>query len=248
MRIKNFERPTIPQGHIITGATVTANYNVELHKNVEAQRKNGHTKHILKASHIPESQIDLSVLAAAAETYHISPNQEDYILVSLPIVTVGVPNRNLQAFPEEEVFYFDPTQGKLVYQTFVGKGLYIDHDNQDPTKSLGLIVDASMNHIPKYDLWKINIMTLWDRTKDEKIVADILNKQRTGYSMGATVAAFSCSICGWSDCVSNPCPHEKGKIYNNKLAYHLCCGTTYFETSTVGEPADPTAVSEDVYK
>lgn len=71
--------------------------------------------------------LDYSWLRGAAETYHLSPNIEDYILTEVPAVTVGIPNRNLHAFPYEEVTYFDPKFGRFVYQTFIGKCTFVDH-------------------------------------------------------------------------------------------------------------------------
>lgn len=64
------------------------------------------------------SDIDVGWLPAAAETYAVSSDPRDYVLVDIPIVTVDVPNRNLQAFPYEEVSYFDPLYGRMVYQSF----------------------------------------------------------------------------------------------------------------------------------
>lgn len=180
-----------PEGHIVTGSVVTAGVTAELYKNYEVFQKNG--RKMAKANlGGPPIDIDLSILPAAAEAYNISPNLEDYIMVAnLPIVTVGIANRNMQAFPLEEVTYFDPHQGRIVYQTFINKPTHIDHCNQDPRQAKGIIPDASLIYVPKYDIWKINLITLWDRTKDYKLVDDIIKKKRTGYSMGAMVNYFA---------------------------------------------------------
>ena len=73
------------------------------------------------------NNIDYSWLQGASETYQISSDIKDYILTEVPIVTVGIPNRNLHCFPFDEVTYFDPRFGNFVYKTFVGKGTYADH-------------------------------------------------------------------------------------------------------------------------
>lgn len=242
---------------VVTGRTVTADWKAETHKNIETLRDGKEKKSFLTvANH--KQELNLDFLAAASESYHISPNPEDYIIVSLPIVTVDIPNRNLQAFPLQEAGYFDPKHGRMVYETFKHKPTHKDHVNQDPTKALGAHVDSSLHYIPDYDVWKISVLTIWDRTKDVQMVKDIISGKRTGYSMGAFVDAFQCSICGALDVNVNPCEHfdpSKGSIPHGgsiwgdsrRLAYMNCLGVTYFETSTVASPADSSAHSSDVF-
>lgn len=213
------------------------------------------------------SNIDISWLPAAAETYKISADPDDYVLVDVPIVTPDVPNRNMQEFPFEEVSYFDPMYGKQIYKTFIGKPAHIDHINQDPLKAKGVHFDSSMEYIPAYGLYKIRVLTGWDRTKDPYLVNQIISGKRPGFSMGALVQAFVCSICGATDTNVNPCRHmdqrlgvSKGMLWDTqrdcrvqanevhgmsaeavKLIYQRCVGCNYIEISNVGDPADPTA-------
>ena len=248
----NFDRPTRPAGHVIKGSVVQAKYEIETYKNLEVLKSGNKKKYLVNAANYPQMELDLDFLPAAAESYHISADPRDYILVPLPIVTVDVPNRNLQGFPLEEVTHFDPVYGQMVYQTFQHKPTHVDHVNDDPTQAKGVHVDVGMRTVAKYDTWKIHVCTIWDRTKDQKLVQDIIDRKRTGYSMGATVIAFHCSICGKIDNLdASSCQHMKniGGIYGEKrrLAYQVCTGVCYFETSSVADPADPTAWSEDVY-
>jgi hypothetical protein len=250
-----FKRDNTPDGNFkVHGSTVLPSYQYETYKKCNKQNKNGVWS--VQATNHPDLELDLSWLPAAAESYHLSSDLNDYILVSLPIVTVAFPNRNLQAFAMEEMGYFCPIYGCLVYQTFNRKCCHIDHANEDPTKAKGVIVDSSLQYLPKYNLWKINAITLWDRSKDNKLVQDIVTKKRTGYSMGATVNYFLCSICGKVDNMDkDSCEHmkNKGGLYpvrdseTPRLAFQHCSGTTFFEISSVTEPADPTALSEDVF-
>jgi hypothetical protein len=246
-------RQAIPEGHVVKGSIVRPQYQYEAHKNIEIVKSGNAKKAIIHATNYPKLELDLDFLPAAAESYHISSNPEDYIVVSLPIVTCSVPNRNLQCFPIEEVSHFDPLYGQMVYETFRKKPCNIDHVNEDPTKAKGVHVDASMQYVPKYDLWKINVLTIWDRSKDPKLVKDILSKKRKGYSMGATVSNFICSVCGKIDNMdAHSCEHMKnlGSVWgeNKRLAMQLCTGVCYFETSNLeNEPADPTAYSEDIF-
>lgn len=234
--------------HVVTGNVVEAAHQYEAYKNIEVLKSGKETKTFLTTANFSQ-EIDFSVLAAASESYHISPNPEDYVIVPLPIVTVDIPNRNKEAFSLEEVSYFDPRYGCFVYNTFNNKPTFKDHKNNDPTKALGMHLDSTLIYNPKFDIWKISVLTIWDRTKDTSRINDIISKKITGYSMGAFVDNFTCSICGANDVNIKPCEHKFGTPYGptNRLAFKSLFGTCYFETSSVGEPADDTAFSQDVF-
>ena len=249
----NWKRPDsidFRGNNVVTGNTIAPTWTQETHKNIEVLRSGKKQKTFLTTAGI-QQELNLDFLPAASESYHISPDPSDYVIVALPIVTVDVPNRNLQAFPLEEVAYFDPSHGRMVYQTFMHKPTHIDHVNEDPTKAKGVHIDASLQYVPQFDLWKIHVLTMWDRSKDAQLVEDILEKRRTGYSMGAFVNEFINSADG--SIGLNP-THPKGSVVKNsqtgepQLSFDLCCGVTFFETSSVEEPADHTALSTDVFK
>ena len=249
----NIQRQYIPDGHFVKGSIVKPQYQYETYKNIEILKSGNQKKAIIQAMNYPKIELDLDFLPAAGESYNISSKPEDYVIVALPIVTCDVPNRNLQCFPTEEVTHFDPLYGMMVYETFKKKPCHIDHVNEDPAKAKGVHVDASMQYVPKYDIWKINVLTIWDRSKDPQLIKDILSKKRKGYSMGATVSNFICSVCGKIDNMdAHSCEHMRppGGIWgeNKRLGMQLCTGVCYFETSNLeNEPADPSAYSEDIY-
>jgi len=214
-------------------------------------RNDGNTM-VLAGESLLHSNIDVSWLAAASDTYNISSDPRDYVLVDIPIVTVDIPNRNMQAFPYEEVSYFDPLYGKFVYNTFHAKPTHIDHENKDPLKAKGVIFDAALQYVPNYDVWKIRILGGWDRTKDPWLVDQILRKKRTGYSMGALVENFVCSCCGAVDTNVQKCPcmrRGKGAITSeNRLVFQACCGVNFIENSSVEDPADITADTDAIWE
>lgn len=212
-----------------------------------------------KGGSIDRRQIDLSFLNDAARAYHISADPRNYVFVSLPIVTAGVPNRNMDCFTHKELTRFSPIHGRVVYKTFLGKPCHVDHKNQDPTKAKGIHLDASLN---KYrvtpgqlgydastkpvDLWKVRILTGWCREKDPELVKAILRRERTGYSMGALIDYALCSIPGCGKVTTpKPCEHiapGKGRVVRGYIAYDRVYGVNYIETSNLGEePADPDA-------
>ena len=190
-----------------------------------------------------ERPIDTTWLKAASSAYRISDDISDYIFVPVPIVTVDIPNRNMQCFPLEEVTAWDTDSGRVVYQTFIGKPLFLDHHNEDPRKSRGIILDSVLRYISEYDLWKIVILTAWDRTKDKDVANHILNDKKCEYSMGAMVNRFIEFPSG-----KKVTPKDtRGYIdKNGNLVYHNCLNSHYFETSLILMPegaADCTAVN-----
>lgn len=190
-------------------------------------------------------------LAAASDTYKISNDISDYVMVDLPAVTVchsGMPNKNYQAFTTDEVLNFDPMMGMQIYKTFIGKGCHFEHNNKDPEKAKGVIFGSVIIPVPGYTfpVYKISILAGWDRTKDKDLVNAILTHDRTGYSMGSIVKAFVCSITGKVVPPDNSGKYRRGQevVASNGdrlLCYHLCTGSYFFEISSVAQPADVTA-------
>jgi len=196
--------------------------------------------------------IDISWLPAASDTYHISSDIRDFILVPVPLVTSDVPNRNLQAFSLDELSYFDPFLGTLTFKSFIGKPTFVDHINSNPVEAKGVNLDVSMVYIKKYDIWKVNVLGAFDRTKDRDLCLSILNRDRRGYSMGSMVSEFECSICSNRSKKQNStdCEHMalgKGTVIDGKLVYELCRGVNFIENSNLSgnDPADVTAWGDD---
>lgn len=195
----------------------------------------------------PSNTLDISWLPAAAEKYRISSDIRDYVVTEVPIVTVDVPNRNLDCFPFQEVSSFNAKTGTFVYKSFIGKPTYKEHDNRDITKARGIHLDAQLQKSGSTN--KIYVLLAWDRTKDKELVDEILAGRRTGYSMGAMVSYTMCSYPGCGATSPNgriACTHMnngkgKGRVVNGHLVYEICHDIEYFETSNVADPADHTA-------
>ena len=203
-------------------------------------------------------EIDYSWLPLCADSYKISANIEDYIFVSVPIITCDVPNRNLQAFPFLEVSAWDVNQGSAVFRTFVGKPTYTNHKNNTiPHLAKGVHFDSTLDYVPKYDLYKISVLLGFDKLKDPGLCQAILsNTGVTGYSMGAMVETFLDTLSGKFVGLNDPeYKRHRGEREKSskKLRYLACVGATYFETSCLGDfgrgdpgepPADHCAVSD----
>jgi len=259
MAFKFPPRPPL-EGHRVYGSMARANYTLEAHKHTEKLTRSHYR---VAVANYPAVELDLSMLAAASEVYQISPDPKDYIIVPIPIVTVGIPNRNLQAFPFEEVSMFDHTSGMLVYQTFLNKPLFVNHAHDNVPESRGMHVDSSLEYIAKYGVWKINVITMWDRSKDPGLVRRIQENKESAFSMGSLCSAFLCSVCGKfvspdAKQEHKNCDHQKkstvGTLWGSekRLAYSCITGSNFFETSYIpiedGQfPADPTAMTPDVF-
>jgi hypothetical protein len=232
----------------VIGRTVQSKRVIEAFRHKHDMRKK---QLILAGESLHKSDIDIGWLEAASDTYKISADPRDYILTDIPIVTVDIPNRNMQAFPYEEVSYFDPLMGRLVYSTFTSKPTHLDHDNKDPLKAKGVIFDSTLQYVPAFNVWKIRILAGWDCTKDSWLANQIIQKKRSGYSMGALVNSFVCSVCGKILEDSSKCPcSRKGKgavTSDSHLVYQNCTGVNFIENSSVDDPADITADTDSIW-
>ena len=94
-------RDTIPTGHFVKGSVVKSQYQIETYRNLEVLKSGNKKKTIVHATNYPKLELDLDFLSAAAESYCISPNPEDYILVSLPIVSCSIPTLSAADFRNE---------------------------------------------------------------------------------------------------------------------------------------------------
>ena len=238
------------QGTFVTGSVVESASVIETYKS----NWNKQNKQLVLSSNLQTFKnptLDISWLEAAAETYNISGDPRDYVLVEVPLITLDCPNRNCQAFPFEEMSYFDPLHGKMVFQTFLGKPTHQDHDNKDPLKAKGVNFDVTLQYVQHYDIWKCVVLSGFDRTKDKWLADQIATGKRKYYSMGALVDLFLCSICGNIDTQKKQCSDMKkgkGSLVNGAIVYQLCVGVNFIENSSVTDPADITAAGLQLWK
>lgn len=198
------------------------------------------------------SEVDISWLPFAAERYRISPDISDYVLVDVPIVVAEYPNRNMDAFPYLELTAWRTAIGRPAYQTFIGKPVHQDHDNQDDTKAKGVIFDASL--ITYRGKPHVKILKGFDRTKDERLAGLVQKRNRVGHSMGALVEKTMCSL-PWCKYVSDgrvTCDHisngaGKGSVIKGHLVYEEMMDYYFIESSSVEDPAYVVALSDNIF-
>jgi len=184
-----------------------------------------------------------SWLPPASKVYNISANIEDYVVVPVPIFITDLPNRNGIAFPLKDLLEFNADAGCVAYKTWKGKPVYVEHKNDVLKESRGVIFDSVLKPAPEFegDLYKVILLVGVDRTKDNKLYNNIVNKVSTCYSMGAYADDFKCSVCG-ALTSKGGCNHVSQfnpnfSVVDGKLTFLNAVGCMGFEISSVATPA-----------
>lgn len=253
-----------------SGFTVYADcegmHSLDLHNYIKKDRHQSKSNgsRIVVAKEMPRGSFHEvsfgSWLPYAADPYQISPNLEDYVLTPVNIMPSDLPNRNGVAFPLAELVKFNVEHGRMAYQTLIGKPMHVEHDNQDPTKAVGVIVDAALRRAPNYGngkVWKLIALLAMDRTKNPVLASKILAGEQNSYSMGSWVGTiesepgYSCSYC---HAPMGQCRHlhpdQPFDFYTTTTAQGLALvfrnvhNVVFFETSSVATPAFSTAISD----
>lgn len=201
-------------------------------------------------------------LPAAARKYNISSRIEDYVIVNTPMIPSDIPNRNGVAFPLYELVQFQPPPvNRLVYKSWVGCPCHEEHQADDYTKALGIILDTSMVQIKNFGNgrhYMVMALLAFDKNKYPERVQKIQQGKVNTYSMGATCEYFTCGMSGVRldqpkyshrmqkplefDVVPDPLTYKDTLIFRN--AHQLVAG----ECSTVDDPAWAPALSDIIYE
>ena len=157
-------------------------------------------------------------------------------------------NANYDGWPVDQI--------KKSYKTFVGRPIYVEHNNSDPDRARGVILDAVYREsklasgvidASVYCLMEVDAETF------PKLANAIMDDQLNAVSMGADVEGTQCSACGkYASKPAEYCTHIprlKGRtvtVYKqgkriDSLVYESCIKPNFFELSFVFEPADESA-------
>jgi len=186
----------------------------------------------------------------------IAPYNPEFAFYRVIGLHGDVPNNNGDLFrwgaledkESPELLRFDNKLGKYVYQTFIGKGNYKDHQNDQVIKAVGILLDSVPNHKVK----GVELLIAVDKEKDPMLVRGIDQGYICDVSMGARVAYSICSVCdnvahnSYEYCIH--IKNWKGAHYSGpetnwmpKLAYEDNRGVEFIEESWVTVGADPSA-------
>jgi hypothetical protein len=187
--------------------------------------------------------------------------EDGYLYVRCRAISSRV-NKNNDGWPAEELM--------KAAHTFIGKPIFVDHNNDDPRRTRGVIIDsvvhtedpekvsafdeyyasAPENHTPP--TW-IELLLEIDGETYPKLADAIRKGDIDAVSMGANIEKSVCSVCANEAATpAEYCNHIKQKgiefeIESNtgervrKKAYEDCYGVSFFEISNVFDPADETA-------
>lgn len=168
-----------------------------------------------------------------------------HILVSTRAVSARV-NLNYDGFTSAEL--------KKSYRSFVGKPIYVNHVNYDPMRTRGVIVGA--NYHEHGDDKFVECLMDVDGNAFPKLAEEIVEGNIDSVSMGASVQSTTCSVCGKNmvevDDFCDHVAHHKGQmIYSaneghDVLCYETLVSPSFFELSFVFDPADTTALTQNV--
>lgn len=159
-----------------------------------------------------------------------------------------VPNLNGDIFPLDEL--------KKSYKSFIGRGLYLDHNAQSVANAVGKVFDAKLIEIPgaTEEEGKYGVVCLCgvDKTTHPDIAKKVASGVIDSVSMGASVGSCTCGICGVK--CSTPeefCVHlqHQGQIDpdTGKKCTSINHDVSFTELSLVGVPADPYAKMQQVF-
>lgn len=189
--------------------------------------------------------------------------EDGYLYVRCRAISSRV-NKNNDGWPAEEL--------AKSFKTFIGKPIFVDHNNDDPKRTRGVIVDAQLhvedpekasafdpyyatapdNHKPP--TW-IELLMEIDGETYPKLAEAIKEGKMDSVSMGANIEKSICSVCANEAATPTEyCSHikQKGVTFEitsdngdkvKKKSYEDCYGIGFFEISNVFDPADETADS-----
>jgi hypothetical protein len=188
-------------------------------------------------------------LPFAAKKYNVSADANDYLITPVPIMPSDLANRNGVGFPLKELIEFNTEYGMQAYKTWKGKGTFVEHANEEPLASKGMIVDSFLRPIQGSGgkVWMVVNLLAFDRTKDPDLCRSILKGDMNSYSMGAWVETYTCSYCNAEigQC-AHLHPQEPLDFYmlGDTLVYRKVKKPVGFETSAVATPAYQVAISD----
>ena len=158
--------------------------------------------------------LDISWLPSAAKKLNISPSIRDYAMVPVILFYGDVPNRNGLGFLTKDMTDWSTEYKMPRYKTWRGAPLHVEHDNADPSKAVGVVLDTSLR---KHDADPVPFVKqvaylAVDRKKDPEVAKRVLSREAHTYSMGAYInGGYVCSVCEKSSCGHIVAPTNRRK-------------------------------------
>ena len=157
-------------------------------------------KHWTDVTQFPQKYQELFNNYVVANRVHIGDYNPEFKYYRVIALHGDVPNDNGDLWwwgdpknPEEpELLRFDKSANKHVFETFNGRGNFKNHENDDVTKAVGIILDAAPNYEGKF----IEALIAVDSKKDPDLVRGIEAGYIDSVSMGCLCGHSICTVCG----------------------------------------------------
>jgi hypothetical protein len=207
------------------------------------------TRHVLLGERIQPSGAQLRKKIKSSRTIKGFRMKPGYLYTVVRAISARV-NQNWDGWPSHEL--------EAAHHTFIGKPVFVNHENYDPDKARGVVVAS--RYVEAGDDKYIEVVQEIDAKRFPLLAHEIKSGGLDSVSMGAEAGHTICSACG-NRAVDNDdmCDHvkyhkgEKVRRHNRRtgkidevLVYESCHKLGFFELSYVFDPADETAVASKV--
>ena len=177
------------------------------------------------------------------DTVSFDFDPDNFVYFRCRAITADASNGNGDYFPEEEIL--------KAYKSFIGVGLYKDHQSDSVDKSIGKVLWAEWVPSGKY----VECYCAVDKNLAPDLAYRVKQGIATSVSMGCSVQEAECSIChNKAHNVNELCPcmapgfGQKGRRgTDGEIIYEINRGIQFNELSLVTVPADPTARIFEIY-
>ena len=195
----------------------------------------------------------LSEMRALVEAYAEDPNgavldgwepREGTIITEVRAISARI-NQNFDAWPSEEL--------REAHHTFVGKPVFVNHNNHDPDRARGRVVASRYVDAGENDRY-VQVLQEVEASRFPLLAKELMEGGLDSVSMGAEAREVECSVCSnistspFDACEHIPMKGASLRTANGEetLVYEICRKISFFELSYVFDPADETAVASNV--
>lgn len=198
-----------------------------------------------------------------AKIISIAPKCTDFLYVRNRAISasnvIDSPDGSATPVPMEDVYHrfpqychrirgandnadaFSHTELQNSYKTFIGKSVFVDHNNDNVEQARGIILDAIYNTRGHF----VELLLAIDKKAYPELARGIEMGYITGTSMGTRVQSSICSIClhesHTEEDFCDHVKHYKGSTFNGLPVWEWNIGAAFIEDSLVSTPADASA-------
>lgn len=192
-------------------------------------------------------------MQALVQAYAEDPNgavldgwepREGTIITEVRAISARI-NQNYDAWPSEEL--------RQAHHTFVGKPVFVNHNNHDPDRARGRVVASRYVDAGENDRY-VQVLQEVEASRFPLLAKELMEGGLDSVSMGAEAREVECSVCAnistspFDACEHIPMKGASLRTANGEetLVYEICRKISFFELSYVFDPADETAVASNV--